>query len=184
MAPADPSVGVLRHFVGQDVDRVRPGALAVRGQVWGSKRGAARGYHLEHILASLRAGQHVNSKAKIKQQMLSSLRLFHPTSWESKFRKKKLVSVPHATTLRRSVIKLDYAAMLAQRQVQRSALRAAVEGTLPDVQGRLLPLCVLGPGRMGLAEEDAGAYPPSVVGVWASDRGCASGQHGCQAVIV
>ena len=186
IAPTGPSVGLLRHFVGQEVERVRPpdNVVVVSGQVWGGKRGAARGYHPQHILASLRAGQHVNNKAKVKQQMLNTLRFFHPTSWMAKFRKDKVDSVPHATTLRRSVINLDFAAMLAQRKwysangptyrylafdaspqrgheffvtvervVQRKALRSAVEGTLPEVQERLLPLCVLGPGRMGLAEK-------------------------------
>ena len=187
LAPLLPSIGQMRQFVLMDVDLVQPpeGNLA-SGQVWDEKKGTKNRFHPEHVLASLRAGQNLGDKAKLKDQLLASLRFWHPQSWQAMCsRLQPTRIVPHKSTYRRSVVKTDLAAMLARRAwyaangptyrylaydaspqrgleffatvervVRRGAVQAAVSsGQLPAVEARVLPLAMLGSGRMGLAEK-------------------------------
>ena len=208
MAPSQPSVGQLRHFSLMEVDKALPPHVDVgANQVWDSKRGSAKGYHPEHMLASLRASLHVGNKEKVRAQLLNALRFFHPRNWRSvASTTRKLEQVPHKATNRRNIVRLDMAAMLARRQwykangptyrylaydaspqrgleffatvervVRRRALHVAASGasgSMPEVESRVLPLTVLGCGRMGLAEKTQAhihqvwlEYGPSVADV-------------------
>ena len=189
MAPAQPSVGQLRHFVSMDIDKVLPPLQASAPiKVWEHKRGAIAGYHPEHMLASLRAAQHVTNKEKFKGQLMNCLRFFHPRTWKRVARNTVAMGqVPHKGTLRRNTVRLDMAAMLARRMwyqangptyrylsydaspqrgveffatvervVRRKDLEVAASAAsdnMPVVETRVLPLVVLGSGRMGLAEK-------------------------------
>ena len=189
MAPVLPSAKALRHFMAAEVGDVKPpqSAPASGSKVWDTRRGAVRRYNPKHIVDSLRAGADLRSQAKLKRTLLASFRWFYPKTWKAKLASAEvqLKDAPHAATLRRSIVRLDWAAMLARRQwykkngptfryiaydaspqrqheffvtvervVRKSSLEQAVGvGQRPAVEARILPLCVLGFGRMGLAEK-------------------------------
>ena len=50
-----------------------------------------------------------------------------------------------------------------ERVVRRAALAASASDIMPEVESRLLPLSILGCGRMGLAEKTLGEHSPDLV---------------------
>ena len=75
MAPLAPPAGLLRHWMLVEQDRPKPpDCVRVGDPIWDRKRGSVRGYHPKHIIATLRAGQHVANKAKVADTLRRAAR--------------------------------------------------------------------------------------------------------------
>ena len=183
---------MLKHFMEKDVTNIlaRGGAQLYfpnveEASVWDQPRGAARGYCPEHHIRSIRASWRVSNKKHAREQCVNSMRFFYPKTWRARLGEAEVKGkdMPHATTIRRSIVQLDIAWMLWQRArskasgpayryisfdaspqhghelfatVERSATRAELQkasSAQPAVDERMLPISVLGTGRMGLAEK-------------------------------
>ena len=189
MAPSLPSEGLLRFFVAMDIGQLRPpkSCMQASERVWDAPRGFVKRYHPAHALRSLRMGMRLRSQEHVREQLVSTLRFLHPSSWQARLATLSVRSqkLPHPSTQRRGAVRLDLASMLARRQwyrangptyrylaydaspqrgheffvtvervVRRSEVAlASFESWPAAVESRLLPLCVLGHGRMGSAEK-------------------------------
>ena len=117
MAPLAPPAGLLRHWLLAVQDRPKPPEKA-RGEndlVYDKVSGCVRRFHPEHIIATLRAGQYVQNKAKVSDTLVNSHRFWYPR--KRRFPPGQPVDrkVPHADTQRRNVVRIDSASMLARR---------------------------------------------------------------------
>jgi len=190
MAPVVPSVGLLRHFASMDVGCLQPPPAKTSADVGPreGRRGFVQPYHPAHIVASLQAGLHLRDRRNLKDTLIKGAHWLFGQNWRSVLASRASRDVdsqlPHHTTQRRNIVRLDWAAMLARRKwykangptyrylaydaspqrgheffvtVERvvlwSALDSASIDVMPQVESRVLPLCVLGCGRMGLAEK-------------------------------
>ena len=117
MAPLAPPAGLLRHWLLAVQDRPKPPEKAREENdlVYDKVSGCVRRFHPEHIIATLRAGQYVQNKAKVEDTLVNSHRFWYPS--KRRFPPGHPVDrkVPHADTQRRNVVRIDSASMLARR---------------------------------------------------------------------
>ena len=132
-APALPKAAALRKFLAMVVADGYPAEPVVQqgqigqgdefeeeGLVEGRKGRGPRAWRYtgQHIVACLKAGEHLKQPKLLRESLLKSLRWWYPRSWRQ--RAKSVVEgrrkVPAKATSYRNVVQLDIAAMLARRR--------------------------------------------------------------------
>ena len=116
-APIGPSAMMWRRLLGTELGQPRPPPTpsTYRDDVVDIVReGARQRFHPAHIVATLRAGQHVSNKDKLREQLKVGLRWLFPR-WSGSEAYRRLRDLPASNTHRQHVGRLDYAAMLARR---------------------------------------------------------------------
>ena len=184
MAPASPPERLLRVISAMEVEAVvEPLRIPAKKSNWRPRRGFAQGYDCRHVLRSLQVSVGLGNQGGLRQTLEASA-LWLDAQSDNGVAAPDANIIPGANTLRRHILQVDMAAMLANRQLhakriptfryvafdaspqrgveffvtaERVVGRVDVErllaSALPPVRCRMLPLNVLGCGRMGLAEK-------------------------------
>ena len=81
MAPLAPPDALFRHWLRAQHDRPKPPENdgAEGHPIWDARRrGCVLRYHPQHIIAALRAGQHVHNKARVAERLRNAARFLYP----------------------------------------------------------------------------------------------------------